>query len=149
MGATIPLRVPMPMPIRQRLLIALRSLLALVAAIIAVQLVNMLGSELSAALGIAPGSHARHVLDLFWAFLAGTAGAWCFVRIAAVAKRAHAWFLLALYLALDIQIVVQMREIWPLWFGLGVVLPVPLQVWLGWRLATNKQQRAAHRMDLP
>ncbi len=147
MDATIQPRVAMP--IRQRLLIALRSLLALVVAIGAVQLVNIAGGWLSDALGIAPSSHARHVLDLLWAFLAGVAGAWCFVRIAATAKRAHAWFLLVLYLALDIQIVVQMRGIWPLWFGLGVVLTVPLQVWLGWRLATNKQQRAAHRMDLP
>ena len=133
---------------RQRLLIALRSLLALFVAIGAVQLVNVMGGWLSDVLGIAHGSHARHALDLFWAFLAGTAGAWCFVRIAATAKRAHAWFLLVLYLALDIQIVVQMRDIWPLWFGLGVALPVPLQVWLGWRLATNKQQQA-DRLDLP
>ena len=122
-----------------RWIVALRSLLALVLAIVAIPVVNTVGAWLSDhAFGLSAGGTLRLAVDLFWTFMAGLVGTWLMVKVAAVAKTAHAWALFAIYLALDVQAVASMWNDWPRWFLLGVLMLLPLQVWLGWWLAHGR-----------
>lgn len=120
--------------------IALRSLLALALAVIAVPLVNLAGGELAALLRLPPGGGARLAYDLLWVCLAGVAGSALMVGVAAVAKTAHAWVLFALYLALDLYVTVMAWDDFPRWFTLACLLTLPLQVWLGWWLAWGRRR---------
>lgn len=117
---------------------ALRSLLALALALGAVVAVNWIGAALGDVLGIAQGK-ARLAWDLFWVFCAGTAAAWVMVRLAPRAPVAHAWAFFAIALVIDAVGVAQMWDAWPLWFSLGVLLTLPLQVWLGASLALRSR----------
>lgn len=118
--------------------IALRSLLALALAIVAVPLVNVAGGELAALLRLPPGGDARLAYDLLWVCLAGVAGSALMVAVAAVAKTAHAWVLFALYLALGLYVTVVAWDGFPRWFTLACLLTLPLQVWLGWWLVVKR-----------
>lgn len=122
--------------------IALRSVLALALAIAAIPVVNLAGAWISDhLLGLPPGGTLRLAVDLFWVSVAGVAGAWLMVSVAAVAKTAHAWVLFALYLAVDLRGATAMWDDFPRWFVVGVVALLPLQVWLGWWLAMRKGSR--------
>lgn len=122
--------------------VALRSLLALVLAIVAIPAVNLAGAWLSEhVFGLPPGGNLRLVVDLFWVFMAGFTGTWLMVRTAAVAKTAHAWVLFAIYLAADLHGAMTMGEDFPRWFVIGFIALLPLQVWLGWWLAWGRRAR--------
>ncbi|MBD9480442.1 hypothetical protein [Pseudoxanthomonas sp. PXM02] len=128
----------MTMP--SRLTIVLRSVIALVLAIIAIPLVNLAGSELAALMDLPPGGDARLGYDLLWVFLAGLVGSVLMVGIVAVAKTAHAWAIFAIYLGLDIYVTVVAWDAFPRWFSLACLLTLPLQVWLGWWLAWGRRR---------
>lgn len=122
--------------------IALRSVLALALAIAAIPVVNLAGAWISdRLLGLPPGGTLRLAVDLSWVCMAGIAGTWLMVSVAAVAKAAHAWVLFALYLAVDLHGATAMWDDFPRWFVVGVVALLPLQVWLGWWLAMRKGPR--------
>ena len=123
---------------QNRLIIVLRSVLALVLAIVAIPVVNSAGGELASVLGLPRGGDARLAYDLLWVFLAGLVGSALMVGVAAVAKTAHAWAIFALYLALDAYVTVMAWDDFPRWFTLACLLTLPLQVWLGWWLVVKR-----------
>lgn len=126
----------------RRWTIALRSVLALALAIAAIPAVNLSGAWISEhLLGLPSGGTLRLAVDLCWVFMAGVAGAWLMVAIAAVAKSAHAWVLFAIYLAADLHGAITMGDDFPRWFVIGFIALLPLQVWLGWWLAMRKWPR--------
>ena len=131
------------MPAPSRWIIAARSLAAIALAVVAIPAVNLAGGWLSEAAGLPRGGALRLAADLGWVIVAGTLGAWAGVRAAAVAKRAHAWAIFALYLAADVSAVVTMGNDFPRWFTVGVLAALPLQVWLGWWLAAGRGRRSA------
>lgn len=121
-----------------------RSVSALVLAIAAIPAVNIAGGWISDhAFGLPPGGDVRLAADLSWVFMAGFVGTWLMVKTAAVAKTGHAWALFALYAALDARAVAATWGDYPYWFSLGVLLLLPLQVWLGWWLAMRKWPRGS------
>ncbi|WP_101927486.1 MULTISPECIES: hypothetical protein [Luteimonas] len=122
---------------------ACRTALALALGFVAVVLVNLAGAWLASALGLADGGHRRLAWDLAIVCLAGVAGAWVVVRRAPRAPRGHALAFFVLALALDTIAVVQLGHGMPLWFSAGVLLTLPLQVWLGLRLALRGRADAA------
>src|SRR5690606_30747648 len=98
--------------------------------------VNLAGAWLSETVfALPPGGNLRLAVDLSWVFMAGFVGAWLMVRMAAVAKTAHALGLFAIYLAADLQGAITMGGDFPRWFVIGFIGLLPLQVWLGWWLA--------------
>lgn len=126
--------------------IALRSVLALALAIVAIPTVNLAGAWLSEhAFGLPSGGDLRLAVDLFWVFMAGFAGSWLMVRTAAAAKTAHAWILFAIYLVADLHGAITMGGEFPRWFVLGFIGLLPLQVWLGWWLAWGRAARGRAR----
>jgi hypothetical protein len=124
----------------RRVIVVLRSVSALALAIAAILLVNLAGGELAVLLTLPPGGDARLVYDLLWVFLAGLVGSALMVRVAAVAKTAHAWAIFAIYLAPDAYVTVIAWNDFPRWFSLGCLLSLPLQVWLGWWLAWGRRR---------
>ncbi len=122
-------------------MMALRSLLAMVLAWVAVFAVNWGGAVLADVIRLGQGS-ARLAWDLFWVFCAGTAAAWVVVRLAPRAPVVHAWVFFAMALVVDVVGVAQMWGELPHWFSLGVLLALPLQVWLGARLALRMRRKA-------
>lgn len=123
-------------------------MLALALAIAAIPAVNAFGAWLSnAAFGLPGGGDLRLSVDLFWVFMAGFVGAWLMVAVAAVARTAHAWAIFALYLAVDLHAAITMWHDFPRWFLVGLVVLLPLQVWLGWWLAHGRKRRVAARGD--
>lgn len=124
-----------------RMRVVLRSLLALALAILAVPVVNLGGGGLAALMHLPPGGDARLVYDLSWVFLAGVAGSALMVRVAAVAKAAHAWTFFALYLGLDLYVTAMAWDDFPRWFTLACLLTLPAQVWLGWWLGIKRGAR--------
>ncbi len=126
--------------------IALRSVLALALAVVAIPVVNLAGAWLSDhAFGLPSGGSVRLGVDLFWVFMAGLTGTWLMVRTAAAAKTAHAWALFAVYLVADLHGAITMGSEFPRWFVFGFIGLLPLQVWLGWWLAWGRAARARAR----
>lgn len=125
----------------RRLKIVLRTLLALVLAVVAIPVVNLAGGWLSDhVFGLPPGGTLRLAVDLFWVFMAGFVGTWLMVKAAAVAKTAHAWAIFAIYLVADLHGAITMWDDFPRWFTIGFIGLLPLQVWLGWWLAYGKDR---------
>ena len=122
-----------------RAIIILRSAAALALALAAIPVVNLAGGELAALLDQPRGGDARLGYDLLWVFLAGLMGAALMVRVAAVAKTAHAWAIFAIYLVLDVSVTVAAWNDFPRWFTLACLLTLPLQVWLGWWMAVRRE----------
>lgn len=121
-----------------------RSLLALALAVVAIPAVNLAGAWCSDdVFGLPSGGPRRLAADLGWSFLAGMVGAWLLVATAAVAKTAHAWAFLALYVVVALLAVVEGWSDFPRWFTIGLLLSLPLQVWSGWWLAWGRQRRRA------
>ncbi|AKC87103.1 hypothetical protein [Pseudoxanthomonas suwonensis] len=128
------------MTLRRRAWTAFRSLLAVLLAFAAVFAVNLLGSWLAAWLVLPAGGSPRLAWDLLWVVLSGIAGAWVAVRSAPCTPRGHALAFLLLMLAMDTAAVVRMGADFPLWFSAGLLLTLPLQVWLGMRLALGRSR---------
>ncbi|MCR6663998.1 MAG: hypothetical protein NVV60_12825 [Luteimonas sp.] len=125
----------------RRLKIVLRTLLALVLAVVAIPVVNLAGAWLSDhAFGLPPGGTLRLAVDLFWVFMAGFVGTWLMVKAAAVAKTVHAWAIFAIYLVADLHGAITMWDDFPRWFTIGFIGLLPLQVWLGWWLAWGRSR---------
>ncbi|MCW5580523.1 MAG: hypothetical protein KIS72_04205 [Luteimonas sp.] len=131
----------MPMP--RRLVFLLRSLLALVLAIVAIPAVNLAGAWLSERVfGLPPGGTLRLAVDLFWVLAAGCAAAWLLVETAVAAKTAHTWMLFAIYLAVGVYGVTAMGSDFPVWFTVGFVVLLPAQAWLGRWLAWGRRRNS-------
>lgn len=129
----------------RRLWITLRSLIGLVAAIATVVVVNLAGAHVSDAVGLHAGT-PRLAVDLGWFAISGIVATAVLLRSAAVARAMHAWGWLLGWLTVAGYAAWQMRDDWPAWFSLGVLLSLPMQVRLGWRWAmAGLQYRAPHR----
>jgi len=128
---------------------ALRTLLAFASAFVAIYAVNLAGSVLAGLSGLAGGGGPRLAWDLLWVFLAGVAATWSLVTLAPVAPRIHAAVFFVLTLAVDGWAVVEMGRDWPAWFGAGILLTLPLQVWLGAWLALRRRRAVSARIRPP
>ncbi|MGI8560774.1 MAG: hypothetical protein ACR2J7_04930 [Luteimonas sp.] len=115
----------------QKLLLALRSLLAMALALVVVVAVNRAGGGLAGLAGFPRGGEARLAWDLGWVCVAGVLATWAAVRLAPVAPRMHAVALFAVFLAVAVAAVMRLGDDWPRWFSAGALLSLPLQVWLG------------------
>ncbi|MEL1265763.1 hypothetical protein [Pseudoxanthomonas putridarboris] len=127
------------MSLKRKLVFALRSLLALALAFVVVQVVNLAGMWLAQASGWPAGGDPRLAWDLLWVFLAGVAATWTAVKLAPGAPRGHAIAFFVLALVIDVVAVAQLGDGWPWWFSTGILLTLPLQVWLGAWLALRKR----------
>ena len=110
---------------------ALRSLLAILLALVVIVLVSLGGGELLDLAGFPGGGGMRLALDLAWVFIAGVLATWVVVRLAPCAPRAHAAALCVLMLVIAVVAVARVGDDWPRWFSVGVLLAPPLQAWLG------------------
>jgi peptidoglycan/LPS O-acetylase OafA/YrhL len=110
---------------------AIRSLLAMASAFAVAVLVNWGGGELADATAFPSGNESRLGWDLTWVFIAGALAAWTVVKLAPHAPRAHAWVLFALALTIHVAAVMQLGGDWPRWFSAGLLLTLPLQIWVG------------------
>ncbi|MDH5835021.1 hypothetical protein [Luteimonas kalidii] len=137
------------MPAPSRWTIAARSLAAIALAVVSIPTVNLVGGWLSEAVGLPRGGTLRLAVDLAWVFAAGTTGAFVGVAAAAVARRAHAWAFFATYLTAALYAAITMGADFPSWFTLGLLASLPLQVWLGWRLAAGFDRRRPARRGPP
>lgn len=120
---------------------ALRSLLAMVLAFAVVALVNQGGGELAELAGFPGGGEPRLAWDLGWVFVAGVLAAWVVAKLAPRAPRMHAVVFFVLMLTIVVYAVAQLGGDWPRWFSAGIVLTLPLQVWLGARWALGGKRR--------
>lgn len=122
---------------RNIVLLALRSLLAMVLAFVVVVLVNQTGGELADLAGFPGGGERRLAWDLACVFVAGVLAAWCAARFAPRAPRMHAGAFFVLMLVVAVLAVIQLGSDWPRWFSAGILLGLPVQVWLGARWALH------------
>lgn len=129
------------MSLKRDLSLALRSLLAMVMACVVIVLVNQAGGGFADATRFPNGGEARLAWDLAWVFIAGVLAAWLVVKLAPHAPRAHAAVFFALMLVIGVPAVMQLGGDWPRWFSTGIVLTLPLQVWLGARWALRGGRR--------
>ena len=127
----------------QKSITILRSLLAIALAAVAVVLVNQAGGWLAEWLGLPPGGNGRLAWDLGWVIASGTAGIWVTARTAPCAPRGHALVSFVLLLAAAVWAVLEMGADFPWWFCAGLVLALPLEGWLGTRLALRGRRRSA------
>ncbi len=120
-------------PALRPLAVAFHSLVALLTGVATLPAVNLAGSALATAAGMAAGGGPRLAWDLAWLVLSLAAGAGLSAWMAPRAPRWHALGLLAGFQALAIAGVVRMGEDWPLWFRAAVVLaPAVLVVAAAW-----------------
>jgi hypothetical protein len=68
-------------------------------------------------------------------FLAGVAGGFVVVLLAPRAPAAHTWLFCGLALIIDLMTVLGSWSDAPLWFKVVMVGSVPIQIWVGARLA--------------
>jgi hypothetical protein len=123
--------------------IALRALLAVLAGLAAMSAIHLAGSGLATASGFPAGGPSRLGWDLLWVVLSGIAGAWVVVWLAPCAPRRHALGFFLLVLLMDGYAVAELGADFPLWFSAGLLLTLPVQVWLGMRLALRTQRHRA------
>lgn len=129
------------MPYWRRLITMLRSPLTIALAAVAVLLVNQVGGWLAEWLGLPPGGDGRLAWDLGWVIASGTAAIWVTARTAPCAPRGHALVSLVLLSAAAVWAVFEMGADFPWWFCAGLVLALPLEGWLGTRLALHERRR--------
>lgn len=130
---------------KNRAVVAFRSVVAFIAALYALPLVNQIGGELAPLLSLPRGSDVRLAYDLTWVILAGITGSALMVALAAVAKTAHAWAFFALYMTLGAVVTWIAWDDFPRWFTLACLLTLPLQVWLGWWLMWGRKRGLPRR----
>ncbi len=123
------------MPYWRTLTTMLRSLLAITLAVVAVVLVNQAGGWLAEALEFPTGGDSRLAWDLGWVIASGTAAIWVTARVAPCAPRGHALVSFVLLLAAVVWAVFEIGADFPWWFCAGLVLALPLEGWLGVKLA--------------
>jgi len=129
------------MTLARRLVLALRSLLAMVLAFAAVYAVNMAGAGVAELTRFPWGGERRLLWDLGWVFVAGVAATVVAVGLAPAAPRVHAVAFFVLALAIDVAAVAQFGGDWPVWFSAGILSSLPLQVWLGASLVLRRGAR--------
>lgn len=111
-----------------------RSLFALAVAA-AVLVAGTWGSGVLAGwLDLPAGGHGRLAWDLAGLAVAGGAGLALLAWLAPAAPRAHVGVALVLLLALGLWAVTTLGAEFPAWFRTGVIVSLPLQAWVGWRL---------------
>ena len=111
--------------------IALRSLLAMAMAVAVMVLANHAGGTLADWSGFPAGNDGRLAWDLGCFFLAGVFATAVLARLAPRAPRAHALAFGALLLVVIVLGVARLGGDWPRWFSAGLLLGLPLQLWLG------------------
>jgi hypothetical protein len=126
---------------KSRLLVALRSLLSMVAAWVAFWLGTMAGGELAALANLPPGGGPRLAWDLAWVALGGALAAWCVVAIAPCARRLHVLAFFAMLLAIAVLAVARLGSDWPWWFDAGALAVPLLSAWLGLRRVARIEAR--------
>ncbi|WP_454832381.1 hypothetical protein [Pseudoxanthomonas wuyuanensis] len=121
------------------LMLALRSLLTIMLGVAVVALVNQAGGALADLVRFPKPGQGRLAWDLLVVFAAGTLGAWVAVRLAPRAPCRHALYFFALSLAIAVFAVMKLGADWPGWFSAGILLSLPLQVWMGasWAIRRN------------
>jgi len=130
------------MSLKRGCVLAMRSLLAMALGFVVVVLVNQGGGELADLAGFPWGGERRLAWDLAWVFIAGVLAAWVVTRLAPGASRAHAAVFFMLMLVVAAVAVMQLGGDWPRWFSAGILLTLPLQMWLGawWALRGNAKK---------
>lgn len=113
----------------------LRSLLAFTVAGVALVALSWAGGEAAPWVGLARGGDLRLGWDLAWLGAGGMVGFALVARLAPCAPRGHALALLAILLAAGLWAVATMGGDFPAWFSAGLIALLPLQCWLGLRLA--------------
>ena len=116
---------------------ALRSLLAFTIAGIALVALSGAGGEAAPWVGLPRGGDLRLGWDLAWLGAGGILAFALVARLAPCAPRGHALGLLAILLAAGLWAVATMGGDFPAWFCAGLVGLLPLQCWLGLRLARS------------
>lgn len=118
----------------------LRSCLALALGIAALPAVNLFGGWLAQVLRLPPGGMGRLAWDLGWLAASGVVMVALATALATRHRAAQAWLAFVL-LALGLGWAVAMlADDFPRWFTALVVLTLPLQAWLGWRLGTSRRR---------
>ena len=122
--------------------LALRSLLAIMLALVVLVLINLGGGALADLMGFPGGGEGRLAWDLGCFFLAGLLAVWTAVRLASRAPLVHAAVVFGLILAMDVVGVAQLGSDWPHWFSAGILLTLPVQAFLGARWARRASKSA-------
>lgn len=132
----------------QRIPWLVRSLIALVLAFVAVIVVNYVTTPPTKALfpddlgaGGLPLTLPAQIVTLVTLFAAGVAGGFVLTLLAPRALAAHAWVFCALAVITDLTTILGSWSAAPLWFKVVMVGTVPLQVWVGFRLALAIRNR--------
>jgi len=89
--------------------------------------------------GLGGGGALRLSVDLAWLAVAGCVAAALLARVAASARRVHVLAFFAIYFGAALYAVVTAWQVFPRWFLLAVLLPVPLQAGFGMRLARPRR----------
>lgn len=129
----------MPMRPARFAWLALRSLLAGLAAAATLVLATWASGELAAALGLPAGGQVRLGWDLSGVIFAGTLAFAVLARLAPAATRAHVIVGLVLLIIALAWAVARLGGDFPAWFIATLLLSVPGQAWLGW-LAGRRAQ---------
>jgi len=123
-------------------LLVLHSLLAIALAFPVLSLANLAGGALADLTGFPDAGEGRLVWDLGWVFIAGVLAAWTVARLAPRAPRLHAAVFFVLMLVISVVAVARLGGDWPRWFSTGILVTLPLQVWLGAWLGLRGRKRA-------
>lgn len=113
----------------------LRTLVAIVLGFAAIDLMHLAGSRLFPAAYSPPGAGSWLPLFLVLMLLAGIAGTFVMVLVSRHRPWLHALVFLAIMLALDISALLDVFAGRDLWFKAFMLLSLPLQAWVGARLA--------------
>ena len=133
-------------PLRITTLRIIRSVLSFVLGFVAIQL-TLTAAVLTVGrrwmvLGIPTDPVGQWVLFAL-EFVAGVVGAWVMTLIAGWRRKEHAVAFAAIVTVLNTWVVASADSPWPLWLGVAVVITVPLQTWIGYRLAGRTWKRPA------
>jgi hypothetical protein len=123
-------------------LLVLRSLLAIALAFSVLSLANLAGGALADMTKFPDAGEGRLAWDLGWVFIAGVLAAWTVAKLAPRAPRLHAAVFFVLMLVISMVAVAQLGGDWPRWFSAGILLTLPLQVWLGFWLSLPGRKHA-------
>lgn len=117
----------------------LRSCLALALAVASLPATNLFGGWLAGALALPAGGSARLAWDLGWLMLSGVVMVALATILASRHQAANAW-IAGLLLAAGLGwAVAKLGHEFPAWFLATAILTLPLQAWLGWRLAALRR----------
>ncbi len=133
-------------PMRTPMLRITRSILAFVFGFVAIQLTLSAGVLTVGSpwllVGIPQDPVGQWVL-LALEFGAGVVGAMVMTMVAGWRREEHAVVFAGVVTLLNAWVVGSADSPWPLWLGVAVVITVPVQTWIGYRLALRITDRRA------